>query len=187
MINHSLTLILKTEDRAFAWDDRRARICWRSDSEYFLVHYIDLNTDSRKFQVFTREGVLHSTVENNMNILDTPIVWKHSKSLITSSIQRFNKHEIIFFERNGLAHGGFVLPFQMNQMKVKSIAWNMDASVLCVWSELVDETNASSSDFQSVVQLWTMSNYYWYLKQSYNFEMKNRVTSVSWDQEDPYK
>ena len=54
-----------------------------------------------------------------MNILDAPIAWKYSKSnLITSSIYKFNKHEIIFFERNGLAHGGFTLPFEFEKMKV---------------------------------------------------------------------
>ena len=139
----------RTEDMAFAWDDRRARICWRSDGEYFVVHFIDSNKNSRKFQIFTREGVLHSTIENNINILDTPIAWKHSKSLITSSIQRFNKHEIIFFEKNGLAHGGFVLPFALGQMKVRGISWNMDSTILCVWSELVD-ASCESTDFQSV-------------------------------------
>ena len=29
-----------------------------------------------------------------------------------------------------------------------------------------------------------MSNYHWYLKQSYNFDMKNKVSSVQWDPED---
>ena len=36
------------------------------------------------------------------------------------------------------------------------------------------------------VQLWTTSNYHWYLKQSYNFDMSNKVTAVSWDPEDSY-
>ncbi len=86
----------------------------------------------------------------------------------------------------------------------------MDSSILCVWSELADESKSAGSEFQSVgnynfefesifflnsytyisfyqVQLWTMANYYWYLKQSYNFEMKNKVACVSWDQEDAYK
>ena len=29
-----------------------------------------------------------------------------------------------------------------------------------------------------------MSNYHWYLKQSYSFDMKNKVSSVQWDPED---
>lgn len=84
-----------------------------------------------------------------MNILDTPIAWKYSKALITGTIHRFNKHEIIFFERNGLAHGGFVLPFAYGQMKVNGIYWNLDSTILCIWAELVDE-NAQNSEFKSV-------------------------------------
>lgn len=174
----------KVEEKCLSWDQKKGSICWRSDGEYFVVNFVESNAHSRKFQIFTRESVLHSTIENDVNILDSPIAWKFSKSLIAGSIYRFNKHEIIFFERNGLAHGGFQLPFAMNQMKVNGIYWNLDSSILCVWSEKV-ETN-ENSEFESVVQLWTMSNYHWYLKQSYNFPLTNKVASVSWDPEDSY-
>jgi elongator complex protein 1 len=177
----------KFDDKSFDWDDKKARICWRSDGEYFVVHFIDLSTNSRKFQVFNREGNLHSTIEKNVNILDAPIAWKYSKSNIAASINRLNKHEIIFFEKNGLAHGSFNLPFTPGQMKVNGIYWNLDSTILCIWSELVNENNANSSEYQSIVQLWSVSNYYWYLKQSYHFSMPNKVTCVSWDPEDSYK
>jgi elongator complex protein 1 len=100
--------------------------------------------------VFTREGVVHSTIENNVNVLDSPISWKHSKSLISASIYRFNKHEIIFFEKNGLAHGSFQLPFAFNQMRVKGIYWNLDSTILCVWSDLVDESASADAEYKSV-------------------------------------
>lgn len=32
-----------------------------------------------------------------------------------------------------------------------------------------------------------MSNYHWYLKQSYNFSLENKITSVCWDPEDSFK
>lgn len=131
-----------------SWDDKQARICWRPDGEYFAVHFIDSQTNSRKFQVFNREGLLHSTIEKNVNILETAIDWKYSKSLITASIHRFNKHEIIFFERNGLAHGGFKLPFLINQMKINGIYWNLDSSILCIWAELAN--SSSDSEFKSI-------------------------------------
>jgi elongator complex protein 1 len=57
--------------------------------------------------------------------------------LIASTIYRLNKHEIIFFEKNGLSHGGFTLPFVLNTMKVKGIYWNLDSSILAVWSEKI--------------------------------------------------
>lgn len=167
------------------WDHKQGTICWRSDGEYFVVSFIESESYSRKFQIFTRESVLHSTIENDVNILDAPIAWKFSKSLIASSIYRLNKHEIIFFERNGLAHGGFKLPFDIYEMKVNGIYWNLDSSILCVWSERVNK-DVGLKDTQSVVQLWTTSNYHWYLKQSYNFDTSNKITSVSWDPEDSY-
>lgn len=175
---------MKGEEKLLDWDQKKGSISWRSDGEYFAVSFIDTDTQSRKFQVFNRESALHSTIENDINVLDSQISWKFSKSLIASSIYRFNKHEIIFFERNGLAHGGFQLPFSNNTMKVKDICWNLDSSILYVWSEKIDCESNKYDFVQSVVQLWTMTNYYWYLKQSYNFEMSNKVTAISWDPED---
>lgn len=184
------------------WDDGASKICWRSDGEYFVIHFIDSKTNSRKFQVFNREGSVHSTIEKDMNILDTPIDWKYSKSMITSSIHRFNKHEVVFFERNGLAHGSFALPFPFGYMKINSLSWNLDSSILCVWAELAEPSK--EFDYKSIgivsktqffyqliiltlVQLWSMSNYHWYLKQSINFDYENRVTALSWDPEDSFK
>jgi elongator complex protein 1 len=163
-----------------------ARICWRSDGEFFVLHFIDEFTNTRKFQVFTREGLLHSTIENKVNILDSPISWKYSKSLlIASSVYRLNKHEILFFERNGLTHGSFVLPFDYGKMKVNQILWNIDSTLLCIWSELIERQ--VNSELQSVIQIWSVANYYWYLKQSYNFDLENKISCVSWDPEDPLK
>ena len=110
--------LIKSDDKLADWDDKITRVCWRSDGEYFVVHFIDPITQSRKFQIFNREGLLHSSIEKDINILDAQIAWKYSKAHIAASIYRFNKHEIIFFERNGLAHNGFTLPFVAGQMKV---------------------------------------------------------------------
>lgn len=140
----------KVDEKLLDWDDMKARICWRSDGEYFVVHFIDLVKQCRKFQVFNREGILHSNIENQINILESQIAWKHSKSLIASSIHRLNKHEIIFFERNGLSHGGFTLPFAYGHMKVNGIYWNIDASILCVWSEVVNGEKEAESSFKSI-------------------------------------
>ena len=133
------------------WDDRKARLCWRSDGEYFVLGFVESanGTAQRKFQIFSREGVFHSTIEKDIQILDAPIRWKYSKCHLAGSVYRFNKHEIVFFERNGLAHGGFTLPFAPFQMRVKGIFWNMDGTILCVWSEQVDSTAPSTSQSTS--------------------------------------
>ncbi len=114
----------------------KSRISWRTDAEFFLVHSIDKTRNIRKFQVFTRDGVLHSTSDNTAS-LESSICWKNSKSLITSSAHRPNKHEIVFYERNGLSHGSFSLPFSPKEFKVKEILWNYDSTILCVWLERI--------------------------------------------------
>lgn len=137
------------------WDDGESKVCWRPDGEYFVVHFIDPKTNSRKFQVFNREGALHSTIEKDINVLDSAIDWKYSKSLITSSIHRFNKHEVIFFERNGLSHGSFQLSFPIGQMKINSLSWNLDSSILCIWAESVDPSK--NYEYKSI---GTKKNYF---------------------------
>ena len=41
-----------------------------------------------------------------------------SGSLIASSQRKPHRHEIIFFERNGLRHGEFILPFNKMEAQV---------------------------------------------------------------------
>jgi len=40
--------------------------------------------------------------------------------LIASSQRKPNKHDIIFFEKNGLQHGEFTLPFKKDE---KMVGW----------------------------------------------------------------
>ncbi len=169
-------------DTYFDWDDMEPRISWRTDAEFFLVHIVNETTKTRRFQVFNREGVLHSTSENQAS-LESTITWKNSKTLITSSTHRANKHEIILYERNGLSHGGFTLPFAPKQYKVSSLQWNMDSTILCVCLDKLAKDEHTTS--QSVMQLWYVNNYHWYLKYSQQFTHADRVTTTSWDPENP--
>lgn len=130
----------------------KPRISWRTDAEYFLVHSIDKTRQIRKFQVFTREGVLHSTSDNTAS-LESSISWKNSKSLIASSTHRPNKHEIVFYERNGLSHGSFSLPFSSKEFKVNEMSWNYDSTILCIWLERLDSTSANEVQSVGMYQL----------------------------------
>ncbi len=67
----------KVEEKLLDWDDRKGRISWRSDGEYYVLSFINSDTNSRKFQVFNREGLLHSTIEKNVSVLDSVISWKY--------------------------------------------------------------------------------------------------------------
>lgn len=148
----------KTEERLLAWDDRRARVSWRSDGEYFVVHFVvvddnittnGITSERRKFQVFTRDGLLHANVEEHTNALDAHVAWTCARHQhIAAAIQRLNKHEIVFFERNGLSHGSFALPFAYERMRVNGLAWNLDSTILCVWCE--PNQSDDDSDFHSI-------------------------------------
>ena len=58
-----------------------------------------------------------------------------SGSLMATSQRRPNKHDIAFFEKNGLRHGEFTLPFGVKDVKVCEVMWNLDSTVLAVWAE----------------------------------------------------
>ncbi|XP_061492160.1 elongator complex protein 1 isoform X2 [Rhineura floridana] len=172
---------------ALSWDDHRPRITWRGDGQYFAVSTICPETGARKVRVWSREFVLQSTSEPVPG-LEQALAWKPSGSLIASTQEKANKHDVVFFEKNGLLHGEFTLPFQKGQVKVNELLWNSDSVILAVWlEELKTEDNSQPKTY---VQLWTAGNYHWYLKQSLPFDSSEGgqpLVSLAWDQERPYR
>lgn len=87
--------------------------------------------------------------------LEHPLAWSGQRGLIAST-QRFGsfegggegregRHDVVFFERNGLRHGEFELREAGGakregergwDYRVKELTWNSDASVLAVWLDL---------------------------------------------------
>ncbi|XP_044274836.1 elongator complex protein 1 isoform X2 [Varanus komodoensis] len=167
------------------WDDHRPRITWRGDGQYFAVSAVCPETGARKVRVWSRELVLQATSEPVPG-LGQALAWKPSGSLIASTQDKANKHDIVFFEKNGLLHGEFTLPFEKGQNKVNELLWNSDSTILAVWlEELKSENNAEP---QMYVQLWTTGNYHWYLKQSLHFggsEGSQALVALAWDQQHP--
>ncbi|XP_047441498.1 elongator complex protein 1 [Mugil cephalus] len=171
---------------AVAWDDRRARVTWRGDGQLFAVSAICPQTGARKVRVWNREGVLQATSEP-INGLEQALCWKPSGSLIASTQRHPNKHSVVFMEKNGLLHGDFTLPFSKDQTKVKELLWNSDSTVLAVWLE--DMTPGDDGHVNSCIQLWTVGNYHWYLKQSLDFgrDPQKAPVCVCWDPERPLR
>ncbi|XP_041464243.1 putative elongator complex protein 1 [Lytechinus variegatus] len=170
---------------ALAWDDQRVRISWRGDGECFVVSSVNPSTGARQLRVWNRECILQSTSEN-VNGLEQGLAWKPSGSLIASSQVLPHRHDIVFFEKNGLRHGEFTLPFNKNQVKVNEILWNTESTILVLWLEdLPNENSSDQSQFipDSYVQVWTVGNYHWYLKQSLHFSASQRVTALTFDPE----
>ncbi|KIY69796.1 IkappaB kinase complex, IKAP component [Cylindrobasidium torrendii FP15055 ss-10] len=175
-------------------DDRVPRITWRGDGTYFAVSAVSVKDNHRKFRVYDRHGVLQSTSESVPG-LEHPLSWRPSGNLIAAT-QRFGypgggagkaeRHDIVFFERNGLRHGEFSIRVaDLGSLKVANsqwgyrvmdLRWSADSNVLAVWIRKEDDT-----DF---VQLWTIGNYHWYLKHEVA-SVHGIFTSVGWHPEKP--
>ncbi|KAF9075492.1 IkappaB kinase complex IKAP component [Rhodocollybia butyracea] len=177
-------------------EDNFPRISWRGDGAYFVVSSIT-NSGSlphRVLRVYDHQAVLQSTSEPIPGLEHT-LSWRPSGSLIAST-QRFGKfegggagregkHDVVFFERNGLRHGDFELRPDQGLAsvggklkwgyKVKEVRWSSDSNVVALWIE-----RDSASD---LVQLWTTGNYHWYLKQEISAPSQSHFTSVEWHPE----
>ncbi|XP_043669587.1 elongator complex protein 1 isoform X1 [Vespula pensylvanica] len=152
-------------------DDGLPRITWRGDGSLFAVSFIQKNNDIRQFKIFNREGILQYTSELSNN-MEESLSWKPSGNLIATTQKLINKHVVSLFEKNGLKHREFLLPFETKNVTVKEIFWSPDSEILTVWCEQ-DNDN-------SILQLWIENNYYWYLKQTFTFSIDNPLLYGTW-------
>ena len=137
-------------------DDGRVSLSWRGDGQYVAMNSImDTEPKRRVIRVYSREGVLES-VSEPINGLEAALSWKPSGQLIAGVQRKGDDVDVVFFERNGLRHGEFSLRDGDEQMlKSRScvdLSWNVDSTVLAV-------------SMRDRIQLWTMANYHYYLKQ----------------------
>ena len=149
------TMPEKVDEGILSVNDRRdTMVSWRGDGAYVAINSI-VSDLCRAIRVFSREGNLAS-VSEPVDGLTGALCWKPSGDLLASVQRLANRIDIVFFERNGLRHGEF--PLRLSQGEISqiganiSLAWNLDSSVLAVC-------------FSDRVQLWTMGNYHYYLKQ----------------------
>ncbi|OWF47940.1 putative elongator complex protein 1 [Mizuhopecten yessoensis] len=173
---------------ALPWDDQLPRVSWRGDGQLFVVSTISPDTGARKLRVWNRECEHQSTSEN-VDGVEQALTWRPSGNLIASTLRRPNKHEVIFFEKNGLRHGEFTLPFGVNDIQVKEMCWNLDSTVLMLQLEDLVQNPGGQTTPRTYVQIWTMNNYHWYLKQSLPFDgtADDKIVSVVWDPEHVYR
>lgn len=153
-------------------DDGSYRITWREDGSLFAVGFLHSRNKVRQFKVFNREGTLLYTSEA-ANGLEESLSWKPSGSLIAATQISQNKHLVAFFEKNGLKHKEFSLPFKPKETRVKDLFWSPDSEILTIWCQI-------QADCSSILQLWTENNYHWYLKQSVKFPMDNSLVHATW-------
>ena len=163
------------EGRLSPFDRKEVTISWRGDGAYVAMNSVDVADDSerRMIRVFTREGQLDSVTEP-VDGLEGALSWRPAGNLV-ASIQRLqDRVDVIFFERNGLRHGQFTLRLSQDDMRTWaaaiSVAWNVDSSVLAV-------------TFLDRIQLWTMGNYHYYLKQEILLPPDVDPVQVTWHSE----
>ena len=130
-------------------DDFIPRVSWRGDAAYFVVSSL-APVDSQGFRkrvlrVYDRQAVLQSTSEA-VGGLEHTVCWRPSGNLIAGT-QRFGfeggglgregRHDVVFFERNGLRHGEFsIRPEHFRKgYRVRELVWSSDSNVLALWVE----------------------------------------------------
>ena len=156
-------------------DDGATTMTWRGDGAYLAVSSVE-NQERRLIRVYSREGQLDSASEP-VDGLESPLSWRPAGNLIAGVQRTPQKMDIVFFERNGLRHGEFSLSSgakdASTELKVARMFWNSDSMVLAIC--LVDR-----------VQLWSMGNYHWYLKQELMLPSQNQY-AFFWHPEKPLK
>jgi elongator complex protein 1 len=159
-------------------DDGRTNITWRGDGAFVAVCTTEAGS-RRIIRVYSRDGVLDS-VSEPVDGMESALSWRPAGNLI-AGIQRLPSHiDVVFFERNGLRHGKFSLRLTPEELitsgKHIQLSWNNDSSVLAV-------------TFQNSVQLWTMGNYQWYMKQELITSQEKAMSSqwLTWHPETPLR
>ena len=173
------------EGRLSANDDgKRCTISWRGDGAYVAVNFYSPESGNRRvIRVYNRDGELDS-VSEPVDGLEGSLSWRPEGNLM-AGIQRFagddGRVDVVFFERNGLRHGQFTLQIPKDQPEAAedlALEWNADSTVLAVV-------------MKDRVQLYTMGNYHWYLKQEipcadYARAKEQALPWFSWHAEKPF-
>lgn len=150
-------------------DDGSTTVTWRGDGAYVAINAVEGGT-RRVIRVYSREGVLDSASEP-VDGLESALSWRPAGNLIAGVQRLEDRVDIVFFERNGLRHGQFTLRTSAGSASSHTnirLQWNSDSTVLAV---VLNE----------VVQLWTMGNYHWYLKQE--ILIQSKFVGLAWHPE----
>lgn len=156
-------------------DDASTTITWRGDGAYVAVNSIEEGA-RRVIRVYSREGTIDS-VSEPVDGLEGALSWRPVGNLI-AGIQRLDDRiDVVFFERNGLRHGQFTLRLSEEERQSWAsqiqLSWNVDSTVLAI-------------RFKDRIQLWTMGNYHYYLKQEIPVMVESDAQhpfSFEWHQE----
>ncbi|KAF4587637.1 elongator complex protein [Ophiocordyceps camponoti-floridani] len=152
-----------------AYEDGAITISWRGDAAYVAVNSTR-QSDRRVVRIYSRQGQLESATEP-VDGLEASLSWRPSGNLLAGIQRKDDGVDVVFFEKNGLRHGEFPLRCPAGAASSKGrilLQWNADSTVLAVI-------------YHDALQLWTMSNYHWYLKQE--IPLDDGVSWLAWHPE----
>ncbi|QRV80523.1 Pol II transcription elongation factor [Ceratobasidium sp. AG-Ba] len=183
-------------------DDTKPRISWRGDGAHFVVSSLDPSPTGqvRKLRFYSSNPPAHLSTSETTPGLEGVLAWRPSGGFIATAqrfgyegggVGRMGRHDVLFFERNGLRRHDFGIRDAVEGVKgdtsktrpwgyrIKEIIWSTDSALLALWIE---------RDEGDCVQLWTTGNYHWYLKQEFRpFSGEERYTGVVWHPENPLR
>ncbi|KAL6691986.1 IKI3 family domain-containing protein [Trichoderma pleuroticola] len=152
-------------------EDGAVSISWRGDGAFVAINSVQEGF-RRVIRVYSREGELDSASEP-VDGFEGALSWRPSGNLIAGIQRLTDRVDVVFFERNGLRHGQFTLrspngtALDASDARIR-LEWNSDSTVLAV---ILTDT----------IQLWTMGNYHWYLKQE--IAMEPGFACLAWHSE----
>ncbi|KLT46470.1 IkappaB kinase complex, IKAP component [Cutaneotrichosporon oleaginosum] len=175
-------------------DDGLPRITFKGDASYLAVSSLDPYPSGgarRQVRVYSRDAASGfaprlSATSEALAGLEAPVAWRPVGNVIAGLVRygyegggegRKGRWDVAMLERNGLRHGGFELREAESSWEgahVVDMMWNAESDVLAIW------LRRSEAD---VVQLWTMKNYHYYLKQE--IPSPRRFVAVRWHPEAP--
>ncbi|XP_055610784.1 elongator complex protein 1 [Uranotaenia lowii] len=149
--------------------DQSVVVSWRADGELFAVGFA--GPFGRAFKVLNREGALQFTSEKCFG-LETPLAWKPSGSWIAMPQVVKETYVMALFEKNGLRHREFELPFRREEWSVTGLHWSNDSDVLVVQTSKNDQTLHG-------LYFYVITNYEWNVKQYLEYDSK--ILFTGWD------
>lgn len=166
--------------------DHEVSICWRPDSALLAISSVDRSDNERKVRIYRRENLellnIGRTEDGSgklaPNLQSCDMAWAGpgcSQLLATVQRKGTKTQMVAFFEPNGLRHGEFVLRVSP-ACNVAGLVWNSKSDIMALWLEDADSDK---------IQLWSRTNYHWYLKQELRFS-KGGLIKVIFDEETPY-
>lgn len=178
----------------------KAQITWKSDSRVFAINY-SINGGYKCLTRDTRMEIIKGPAradkgDKDINVrsvsekpileMKLPVAMMPSGSLVagfqvSKNAQNEPKHEIIFWEKNGLRHGEIELPKISGHLPtVTQMKFNIDTTFLAVLVNFEGDRSTDPTIPHSQILIMHRSNYHWFIKKSIGAIEGSKITDFIW-------